>query len=448
MLSQVILMVATATILPILLVYFLSSTADGLISAELARDARAIAAGTSPGPGELGGSSDEAAFLQGNAVRDTGRSGRRFVVYDASGTIVRQGGDAMPIPLSGVPRGPGPVFLRHGRYDVLSLPLARAGSAPQWIVMVQDRTVPEEIVDDVVTSFLSRFVWIVPASLLASLLVGLFVVRQVTDKFRRTAAQVDAISTHRIDVRLPSDDLPTEAAPLASAINRVLDRLEAGYRYQGEFVGNVAHELRTPLALISLRTEALDPSPERELILRAVERANHVVRQLRERAAIDRHYPEIESIDACVLVRDIVGLMAPLVFRADHVIAFVEPVARAPLVQGVPGLLQIALTNLIDNAVRHTPAGCTITVSVEPDGGIVVEDDGPGLAVETDRSESRRYRREGTNRSDSAGLGLSIVERIVTVCGGLIEIGNRPSGGARFAIRLLAATETTSRPKS
>lgn len=241
---------------------------------------------------------------------------------------------------------------------------------------------------------------------------------------------------HRIDVRLRPDDLPLEARPLVNATNRALDRLEAGYRFQGDFVGNVAHELRTPLALISLRTEGLEPSPERDLILLGVERANHVVLQLMELAAIDRHSPEIVGFDPCELVTDLVGTMAPLVFERDHVIAFVEPGVPPPFLLGVPGLIEIALTNLIDNAVRHTPPGCTVTVSVQDDGLIVVEDDGPGLAVDTHDGERRRYRREDTKRSDSAGLGMSIVQRIMTVCGGSLETGNGAAGGARCTIRL------------
>ena len=298
------------------------------------------------------------------------------------------------------------MFFARGNYDVVSMPVAAPGNtARRWIVAAQDRTVPDEIVDDVVASFLSRFLWVLPASLLASLVIGLAIVRHMTSSFRRTAAAADEISLHRIDVRLDASRLPFEAQPLVVAANRALARLEAGYRFQGEFVGNVAHELRTPLALISLRAEGLPPSPERDLIQRGVERANHVVRQLMELAAIDRHYPQIEPFDPRALAREVVGLMAPLVFRADHVISYSEPDEAPQAVQGVPGLVEIALTNLIDNAIRHTPPGTSITVSVGDDGSIAVEDDGPALTVEGRDERGQRFRQAGTTRSDSAGLG-------------------------------------------
>ena len=428
-LSQILLMLAMGTIVPIVLAYVLDITADRFVSARLSRDAQAIAAGSETGPGGGGPSR--------TGPRSWARA-HRFTVFDTNGAVIKQSLVPLPLRFSELPTGLEPAFFKRGQFDMLSLP-TRIDDKIRWIVVAQDRSVPEGIVDDVVTSFLARFVWIVPVSLLASLLIGLLVMRRVTSRFRRSAQQADAISLHRIDVRLRAEDLPLEAEPLVNATNRALDRLEAGYRFQGEFVGNVAHELRTPLALISLRTEGLDPSPERDLILLGVERANHVVRQLMELAAIDRHHPEVVSFDPCILVTELVGVMAPLVFERNHVIAFSEPDRPPPLLLGVPALIEIALSNLIDNAVRHTPAGCTVTVCVEADGLIVVEDDGPGLAIDARDGDNRRYRREDTARSDGAGLGLSIVQRIITVCEGSLDIGNSPSGGARCALRLRTA---------
>jgi signal transduction histidine kinase len=432
MLSQVLLMLIFATALPLVLSHLLHTTADRFVAERLMRDATAIAAGREPWVHQDGAHGETSGAIY------HGPHGRRYAVFDARGHVVRQGPRPLPLAFAAVRRDSSPAFSQFQRFDVLSMPAAAAadGSA-RWVVVAQDRTVPEEIVDDVVRSFVARFIWVVPVSLLASLLIGLAVVRRVTNNFRRAATAADAISLHRIDRRLDPDMLPSEAAPLVTATNRALDRLEAGYRFQGEFVGNVAHELRTPLALISLRAEGLDESPERDLIQIGVERANHVVRQLMELAAIDRHYPEMEPIDPCSLAQDVVSVMAPLVFRADHDIAFVAPDRAPPNVRGVPGLIQIALTNLIDNAIRHTPAGSTITVSVEQDGRIVVADDGPGLAVDAGDDSRHRYRREGTRRSDSAGLGLAIVERIMTACEGSLSVGNGPAGGARLSLTLM-----------
>lgn len=430
-LSQALLMTGVAILLPLLLMFLLNKTADNFIAARLTRDAKIVAAHMPTGPIPAA-----AAALPTALLFHERNQGRRFAVIDADGSVLLTGPSGLPQPFASTPHGTGPVYSKRGRFDILTLPVLTAKQRPRWIVVAQDRTVPVEIVDDVVRTFLTRFIWIVPATLILSLLIGLLLVRRVTGNLRHAAARADSISLERFDVRFDPTSLPREASPLANATNRALDRLEAGYRFQGEFIGNVAHELRTPLALISLRTEGLDPSADRDLIQLGVERANHVIRQLMELASIDRHLPKITQFDPGILAVDVAAMMAPLVFKSDHVLGFIEPEGRPLQVRGIPGLVEIALTNLIDNAVRHTPAGCTVTVSIESDGAIIVDDDGPGIAIDDQDARSRRYRRAGTNRSDSAGIGLAIVERIMSTCGGTLETMDGPAGGARFVMRL------------
>ena len=438
LLAQAILVLSLAVFLPVLLGYLLNTTADQFISERLKREAQAIATGRPTWWQQARGPS----FQGSLRITDTGA----LDVEAASGQL--------PVPLAKLEHGDGPIFFKYGRYDVLTLPVSRAGR-PEWIVVAQNRTYPNHLVDNVVTSFLERFIWVVPASLLASLLIGLLILGRVTGRFRRTASQADAIGLDHIGHRLEPASVPLEAVPLVHATNRALDRLEAGYRFQGEFIGNVAHELRTPLALISLRLEALDPSPERDAVQLGVERANRVIQQLMDLAIVDRHHRKVESFDPVALAGEVVSVMAPLALHRDHDIDFTAPAGQHAWVEGIIGLVQIALTNLIDNAVRHTPAGCTVSVRVEPDGSMIVADDGPGFAVETLANQTKRYRKEGTNRTDSAGLGLSIVERIMAVCGGSLEIDNIVPNGTRCVVRLrasppppgMAASEAPARPR-
>lgn len=129
--------------------------------------------------------------------------------------------------------------------------------------------------------------------------------------------------------------------------------------------------------------------------------------------------------------------MVPLVYRAGNTIAL-DAADHVPMVAGVPALLGIALANLIENAVRHTPRGTAITVTVQHDGSIVVDDDGPGMAREDREHHGPRFRRRDTARSDSAGLGLAIVERIMSVLGGTLDVEQEGKRGAR--VRLLLAS--------
>ena len=418
LLGQIAIVLMVAIALPLLLSRMLNDTADTFISARLEREAEA--------------------FVRGNAVGEgpRDRGDRFFALFDTHGNALQARPQALPFDLDDLPHGAARAFTTWGRYDVLTRPVALPGGGSGWVVVAQDRTHPEEIVDDVVRSFLRRFAWVIGAALLGSLLLSFIVLRHVTGMFRDAAADADAIGLSRLDGRIEEARMPSEAMPLVHATNRALDRLEAGYRAQGDFVGNVAHELRTPLALISLRLEQLPVSPERDQIGRAVDQANHVIRQLIDLAAIDRLHPQLAMIDPAALARDAVEAMVPIVYRSGHSIAFEEPDTPPSRVRGVAELLLIAITNLIDNAVRHTPAGSSIVVSAAPDGSVTVEDDGPGLAVDARDPVARRFRRSDIARSDSAGLGLSIVERILGVCGGVLEAGSSAGGGALLRLRL------------
>ncbi|WEK44695.1 MAG: HAMP domain-containing sensor histidine kinase [Candidatus Sphingomonas colombiensis] len=420
LLGQIAIVLIVAIALPLLLSRMLNDTADAFVSARLEREATAFAHGSAVGGGQF--------------ARERGN--RFFALFDAQGNALVARPEVLPFDLSDLPHGAARAFGTWGRYDVLTRPVNLSGGRSGWVVVAQDRTHPEEIVDDVVRSFLRRFAWVIGAALFGSLLLSFIVLRHVTGMFRDAATDADAIGLPRLDARIEEARMPSEAMPLVHATNRALGRLEAGYRAQGDFIGNVAHELRTPLALISLRLEQLPVSPERDQIGRAVDQANHVIRQLIDLAAIDRLHPQLGMVDSVSVARDAVEAMVPIVYRSGHSIAFEEPDEPTHRVRGVAELLQIAVTNLIDNAVRHTPPGSAIVVSAATDGCLTVEDDGPGLAVDARDMAARRFRRGDTARSDSAGLGLSIVERILGVCGGRLETGSSAAGGALLRLRL------------
>jgi signal transduction histidine kinase len=106
------------------------------------------------------------------------------------------------------------------------------------------------------------------------------------------------------------------------------------------------------------------------------------------------------------------------------------------MVTGNAGLLTMALTNLIENALLHTPGGTAIEVALAPSGSVSVADDGPGIAQDDHGKLARRFWRADHRRSDGAGLGLSIVQRIVEVHRGRLETGASPLGGACFTLHL------------
>ncbi|HJQ18346.1 MAG TPA: ATP-binding protein [Allosphingosinicella sp.] len=427
--AQSLIFAAVATCIPLALSHILGLVVDDYVSARLHRDAERLAASVfhDPAGWHVRSNLRMGPFFS----RDFGS--RAFAVVADGGRVIGESTGRFRLSIHNLPLANNESFLHSGSSDILIHPLV-AGRARVWVVIGQNRHHPEVIVDDVVAEFLSRLVWIVPAAMLASLLLGAFFMRRATRGIEVVSREANAITPGRLDARLSAERLPLEAQPLARAANHALDRVEAAYRQQGEFVANVAHEMRTPLALIALKAETVETPTLRAQLLEAVDRASHVVSQLMELAFVENLDPGVEAVNLSAIAMDAVETQAPLVFRSGRSIELQDESSPVACVAGSPGLVRIALTNLIDNAVRHTPADTRIVVTVLADGAIEVADNGPGISVE-DRTLARaRYWRSDTRRSDSAGLGLAIVERIMTALGGTMTLAQAEGGGTRATL--------------
>ncbi|MEW6021762.1 MAG: sensor histidine kinase [Pseudomonadota bacterium] len=257
----------------------------------------------------------------------------------------------------------------------------------------------------------------------------------------------------RLDARgsadlAPLDDsgMPRELAPVVDAFNALLGRIEAGARAQDEFRANVAHQLRTPLAGLKLQLEwlaarhALDPDSARSLglMLQANER---MIRQTNQLLSLERAEPN-RFARARLLPVDLAQLVA------ESIQHFVEQAAAkdidlgfeldgAPL-QGDRFLLRDLVDNLVDNALRYTPAGGRVTVACGAlgDGGsfLRVEDNGPGIPAHLRTRVFERFVRLDEQTTGS-GLGLAIVRDIANLHGADLVLGQPAAGsGAVFTV--------------
>ena len=245
---------------------------------------------------------------------------------------------------------------------------------------------------------------------------------------RRSAEALEPIDTNR---------LPSEAAPLVAALNRLLRRLEDSIAAQRAFIGNAAHELRTPLAALRLQAQVLartqDQTERRqqgEEFVAAADRATHLVEQLLELA---RSEPGARSgafvpVRLDELARDVAGKIAAAAVARGVDLGVT---AEEATVQGDAHALRILLRNLVDNAVRYTPSGGRVDVTTAQEGAqaiLAVLDTGPGIApAEFERVFERFYRVPGSAETGS-GLGLAIVRRIAQIHGARIKLGSGPSG--------------------
>jgi two-component system sensor histidine kinase TctE len=285
---------------------------------------------------------------------------------------------------------------------------------------------------------------------LGLLLGALLFVRFAVDRGLRPLTVVSAaIAARGQDLLTPVSEagLPWEARILVTRINELLSRLQQTFSAQRRFVSDAAHQLRTPLATVSLQAERAQRSPDsesRNQALRALQsqivRAARVTQQL---LALARSGPEaaatrtLSLLDLSALARSAgenwIGLA--LARRIDF--GFVAP-AQPVMIQGHAGLLEELINNLIDNALRYCPQGSSVTLSVAaaPRPELTVTDDGPGIPESERERIFERFHRGLSEDTEGCGLGLAIVREIATVHGAAVKAEpGREERGTRFVVR-------------
>jgi signal transduction histidine kinase len=218
------------------------------------------------------------------------------------------------------------------------------------------------------------------------------------------------------------------------AVNRALDRLQQAMRTLESFTADAAHEMRTPLAILKLRIDALGPSPEKNLLREDVAAMTRLVNQMLDLAQADTLDAQMnQTVDLAALARDVVSRMLPVAFTRGCDIELIDE--GGGVVAGHAEALARVLANIIDNAIAHSPPGRSIDVKVGPGCRLVVRDRGPGFSTETAELLFRRFWRGPVPGRAGAGLGLAIAQSILSRHGATITAANAVDGGAVFTIQ-------------
>jgi heavy metal sensor kinase len=277
---------------------------------------------------------------------------------------------------------------------------------------------------------------------------------------RRTLAPIDhlgsearRITADRLHERLSVPNQHDEIGRLAAVVNDTFARLEASFDRLRRFTADASHELRTPLAVIRGIGEAglanpRSPAEYREAIgsmLEEVDRVTNLVGTLLRLSHADAGAIRLsrEHVDLGELARDVAASLAVLGEERNQ--ALKVDAAHPVSVSSDRLLLREALTNIVDNAIKYSPPGSTIDVSVRIDGGeavVSVADEGPGIAPhDRERIFDRFFRVDDARSRDGGGtgLGLAIAKWAVEINGGRVRVDGRPAGGAVFRIVLPVA---------
>lgn len=245
-----------------------------------------------------------------------------------------------------------------------------------------------------------------------------------------TANEARNIEFEKRSARLDASIVPTEIVPLVEAFNEALRKLDDGYQRYSRFLADAAHELRTPIAIVRTRADLLPESDISRDLLRDIERLSRLAHQLLDIQSVGEISQDAQTVDLNDLVGKIASDLAPIAIDAGYDFVF-EPSCGKALAAVQPYAIELALTNVIRNAIDHGGGKGTITVQVAPEGRVDVCDQGPGIPVGERLRVLEPFHRLNLQTS-GAGLGLNLAQKAAELHGGRVHFLD---GTDRFIVR-------------
>jgi signal transduction histidine kinase len=361
-----------------------------------------------------------------------------YAVVDDAGRVLLSSSDDRSAIFAADPRSSDIAYLetRRGKAAISGVSLLKdVDGRKVWVQVGEDLAHRDVIVDDIVADFFKRVGWITLPVLLSLLAIDIVIFRRALRPLLNASELAKKINPRRTDIRLPIEQMPKEILPLVQAVNQALDRLEAGFRVQREFTADAAHELRTPLTILRTRVDTLADQGTSKALHKDIEGMARIVNQLLDIAELETlSIDPLEKADLHAICAEVAEFAAPLALAQDKNIALSESDA-AVWVNGNPEMLSRAIRNLVENAINYSPPGTTVEIVVEDGGMVRVLDEGPGIKEDERELIFQRFWRRDRRRTEGAGLGLSIVQRIADTHAATISVENRPTGGATFSLR-------------
>lgn len=363
-------------------------------------------------------------------LEDDGAQGLVFQFWSASGRLLYRSSAGVPlVPLSPVDEG----FVTQ-----------RVGQV-EWRVFSQwaaQRAVQVQVAQptQVRSSLVARLLW----RLLAPVLLGLPVlalliwvaVTRGLQPIRRLAREVSQRGP--TNLRALATQAPSELEPMVTQLNALLAALDGALAREKRFTADAAHELRTPLAALKTQAEVAlgaRDAGERQRALEqigvGVDRAAHLVQQLLTLARLEpgSGLDGVAAVELRDVVREVLAELGTSILARE---VDVETAGLgSAVVRGDAVLLATMVRNLLDNAIRYGPQRGRLVVRTEAHDGrasLEIVDEGPGLTSDARSRVFERFYRVPGSRASGSGLGLSIVERVVTLHGGTIVLGDGPDG--------------------
>lgn len=309
---------------------------------------------------------------------------------------------------------------------------------------------PYDSVEDVLRGLLLALAVGLPVCIAVAAAGGYWIMRRALRPLDEVAGGAERITSRNLNERLPVAKTGDELERLSVALNRMIARLEESFQYIRRFTADASHELRTPLTVLRGELEAMaqratldgDVRDTAGSALEETERLTKIVESLLAISRLDAGEAQMEqvSFDLAELTRTTTEQMR-LLAEDKAIKLHVEVNGAVSLVCDRARIKQV-IVNLVDNAIKYTPEGGAVRVSVRDENGhavLRVEDNGAGIPAEALPHVFDRFYRVDKARSrqmGGAGLGLAIVKSIVTAHGGQVTVESDEGRGSRFCVSL------------
>lgn len=389
------------------------------------------------------------------------KSDRFIRITDANGAVLYASGRAAEFDPAGLPPGP---FKDNARIASLAdghrlLIASRTFSAPSGRQYLLESGGPMEPIDSTLERLLILLALAVPLLAIAAGAGGYFLVGRALAPVAQITASAEQITLHNLNDRLPAGSTGDEIEQLSLSLNRMIARLREAFEQNRRFLADASHELRTPLTALRGELESVaedaDSPQARDRIGSALEEVGRLANIVETLFAISRleageAQREWKRFDLGRLTASTADQMALLAEDKGVVVAC--DVEADVNVEGDQARIKQVVVNLLDNAIKYTPAGGSVRLNVRArDQKAIMEviDTGVGIPATALPHVFERFYRVDEARSrkvEGAGLGLAIVKSICNAHGGRVEVDSVENRGSRFRVELPLAARILKNP--
>jgi two-component system sensor histidine kinase TctE len=312
---------------------------------------------------------------------------------------------------------------------------AAPDQGPVLIEVAQTFHAHQRLVQQIWATSLRQELW----TLALVLVLGWIALKRGLESLLRLRDQVRDRTPGSLEPLDPGS-VPQDLLPLVGAINGYVHRLDRQMAARSRFIANAAHQLRTPFTLLLTQVNyglrSPDPAQKDEALQalsRGVRDGTRLVNQLLSLSAVEarvQHSEPPATVNVVALVQGVLEAHAALAQSKDIDLGLELGTDRADLM-ATPAMLRELVANLVDNALRYTPAQGVVTVSVLREGAAVilrVEDNGPGIPAEDRARVFERFSRLQPGDTPGCGLGLAIVQEVALALGAEIQLSDPPEG--------------------